>query len=238
MLLEVEDLGLQQAEVVNTDNDRVPERLKFSIRQTRSFTITQSSRHQGQGDTESKVEERRYRVHPVSVRLQRFDVAGKLLNVSKATLYEEPLVAGFWPFTQDDKSKRDWDMAFALTMTLQELAIKDPVLQDLLFRVVDRPSIWSMITHFGIHVQLTWDNVRQGDVVMSRDFLPELGSEVRTAKFDLKVNGSTAALLTLLVAKPGGASFVCGGLVGAIVEHPQDPSRRAVARLLGTRRGK
>jgi hypothetical protein len=136
-----------------------------------------------------------------------------------------------------DASAHDSDMAFALTMSLQELAVRDAVLQELVFRVVDEPSLWSVATHLGVNVQLRWGDDRYPPRTVAIDHAPELGDEVRSAMFELRVNGDSAAWVTLLVGKPRGAMRACGGLIGAIAQHPADPERLAVVRLLATRRG-
>lgn len=203
-----------------------------SVRPSTRVTIT--STHKPTDGGEPTTEDRHHDVHPITVRLSRFDAAGSPLRTSQATLYEEPLAFGWWPYTQPASDAHGEDYAFALTMSLQELASRDPVLQDLLFRVVDEPSLWSVAAHLGVQVTLAWEaSGRAHDAVPVDGF----AGEVRPASLELRVNGSTASWVTMLVTKPNGASRACGGLVGAIAQHPNEPGRLAVVRLLATRRG-
>lgn len=183
--------------------------------------------------SEPRLERRTWTVHPVDVRMSRHDADGTLRSESIARLYEEMLATGWWPNTTWGWP-RGWHLAHALSLSLQELATTDAVLHDLLFRVVDRPSVWSIATHLGIKVSMVWE-LAMGEPPRRVAFAG-LAAEVGHASCDLRVNGSTAAWLDLFVAQPKGATMVCGGLVGAIARHPTKPGRMAVVRLLATRR--
>lgn len=240
VLLEVENLMWKPAEAtVTVGGVTKPATEPVYYRPTQGFTITTTSPPpKGDPDGDPKVQTRTHSVHPLQVRLQRLDAAGKPLRTSSVTLFEEPLATGWWPYTEAAPSPHDFDMAFALTMSLQELAGRDPVLQELLFRVVDEPSLWSVATHLGVNVVLSWDTETHPPRPVAIELPPALGTEARSSTMELKVNGDTASWVTLLVTKPTGASRACGGLVGAIAQHPTDAKRIAVVRLLATRRGK
>lgn len=199
-------------------------------RVTSRFTVTAAG---PQPDATTNTEERSHVVHAIDVRLTRFAEDGRRLRTSVARLFEEPLATGFWPHTEPAKGELAGDYAFALTMSLQELAGRDAVLQDLLFRVVDEPSLWSLATHLGAAVVLRWEPRSAPAEVVGIAGHPS----VRKARCELRVNGDSASWLDLLVTKPQGATRVCGGLVGAIAQHPSEPDRLAVLRLLATRRG-
>lgn len=184
-------------------------------------------------DATTSTEERSHVVHAIDVRLTRFAEDGQRLRTSVARLFEEPLATGFWPYTELAADELAGDYASALTMSLQNLAGRDAVLQDLLFRVVDEPSLWSLATHLGVAVVLRWN------ASGAPDEAPGVAdhASVRKARCELLVNGDSASWLELLLTKPQGATRVCGGLVGAIAQHPSEPDRLAVVRLLATRRG-
>jgi len=175
-----------------------------------------------------------HRVHAVDVALRRYDGAGALLQASVARLYEEPLRVGWWATADTYASVADDMLAFELMRTLQGLADTDPNLQDLLFRVVDKPSVWSVVTRLGVNVSVGWDASKSSRFAPA---LAEASGPVRCAPIKLFVNGDIASWVDLLVGKPRAATMVCGGLVGAIARHPTEPGRMAVVRLLATRRG-
>jgi len=233
VLLEVARIPREPVHGVTIDGVPQPDHAGVFFRPSRTFSVTWTRTDSTPGST-PKVERRSHRVHPLEMRLQRLDSWGRLLRTSEATLYEEPLATGFVPYAHRDAQPPASDLAFALTMSLQELATNDDVLQDLLFRIVERPSLWSIATNLGVHVTMTWGTVASDEPTI---VVPEFPDEVRRASLELAVNGSTAAWVTLLAAAPTSSTRACGGLVGAIAQHPTEAGRFAVVRLLATRRG-
>lgn len=236
LLLEVVDLGWRVPDEVWIGGVLQPDGGGVRVRNSQQFTITESVGASGApaepGAQPAEVA-RTHTVFPVDVRLQRFDVAGRELRASVAALFEEPLAYGWWPYTQP-RDARAQDHAFALTMSLQNLANDDPVLRELLFEVIDPPSLWSIATHFGVDIRLRIEPPPPDAAPIP---VAGVADEVRAVAIELHVNGSPALWVTLLVAQPHAATRVCGGLVGAIAQHPTDPSRFAAVRLLATRRG-
>jgi len=234
LLLEVADLHWRPAQGVVINGVARPDGGGVKVRPSHTFTITWTTRPAADADAEPEVEQRSHAVNPVDVRLTRLDAAGRSLGTSVATLYEQPLATGWWPYTQPVRDVVAHDHAFALTMSMQELAARDAVLQDLLFRVVDTPSLWSIATHLGVGVVVKWKATNPPPAPVAVD---GFAGEVRTWPFELQVNGDTASWVTMLVSQPHSGTRVCGGLVGAIAQHPTDPRRLAVVRLLAMRRG-
>ena len=233
VMLEVASIPWQPARDVVVNGIPQPDNAGMFFRPSRIFTVT-VTRTPSEPGTAPEVAERQHRVHPLRMRLQHLDAAGRPLRSSEATLYEEPLATGFWPYARTDASPAATDLAFALTMSLQELAENDAVLQDLLFRVVEPPGLFSIAAHFGVTLTMRWSPVAPDAPPID---VPGFPHEVRPASLDLVVNGATAAWVTLFAAAPRGATRACGGLVGAIARHPTEPDRLAVVRLLATRRG-
>jgi hypothetical protein len=174
-------------------------------------------------------------LHEVTLALRRFDPAGRETAPSRLTLYEEALCAGWWPDTLLHADRRQHNLAFLMTMSLQNLLDGDPTLQELLFLVVDRPSLFSIATHLGVNV----------NVATSLDMHPRRpppfaglppGTEVAVTNKDLRINGAQALWADLFVTPPKGALGVCGGLLGAVARNAEDPTRTAALRLLATRR--
>ncbi len=194
-----------------------------------SSTATVTTTHDdGRADT------RRHTIHAVDVGLTRHGRGDEPPHSSVVRLYEEPLRTGWWPQAEPTPSAKDCDLAFGLSMSLQELANSDPNLQDLLFRVVDAPSLWSVVTRLGVKVVMNWP---AQPITEYAPQMAEASGPVRCATMELLINGSTASWVEMLVGKPRGATMICGGLVGAIARHPSEPGRLAVVRLLATRRG-
>ena len=204
-------------------------------RQSLRADLTESTTNVATGVTSRQ--QRHLIIHSVRCRLVRADADGAILRDAEVTLFEEPLGAGFWAQTYRGADQREADLTGALTMSLQDMASGDGALQELLFRVVDKPSVWSVATNLGVKVNIVWGDPGPGSTAVA-EAAAAIGSEVRTAKLDLSINGQVAAFATLLVSKPAAATRACGGLVGAIVQNAADPTRLLVAKLLATRRGR
>lgn len=224
VLLEVTGLPMQAA----TPGQR-------AMRQTSRVTVDATVRRSDTGETVPA--QRVHDVRALQVRLTRCAADGSVRRTSDVVSFEELLASGFWPYTGPDDDVRAGDLAAALTAALQELAARDAVLQELLFAAVDEPSLWSVATHLGLGIELRFaPRAIPSTVALGEDLGPD-AAELRRVSLALLVNGRAAADVQLLVAKPRGALRVCGGLVGAIVQHADDPERLTVVRLLATRRG-
>lgn len=202
------------------------------VRPYHTFAITWTSRADADGKSETGT--RRWNVRPITMRLSRHDAMGHPLRTSEARLFEEAMAAGWWPYTYEGAPQRDSDLAFALTMSLQELATSDPLLEDLLFRVVDKPSLWSLATNLGVHVTLGWE---PPEATPTKVDAPWFDGDVQRARCEMKLQGAVASWLDMFVTEPRGALAACAGLAGAIARHPHEPDRYAVVRLLATKRG-
>lgn len=173
-------------------------------------------------------------VNPVRVALTRFDADGREQQTSEATLFEQALATGLWPVTRTDATLQQHALATLCSSSLSDVAGDDAVLRELLFRVVERPSLWSIVTSLGIEVMPVW--MPAADRSATIDVAP-LSAAARPLTLMLLVNGDVVLWVDLLVTKPNGATMACGGIAGAIARHPKDAGRMAVVRLLATRRG-
>jgi len=160
---------------------------------------------------------RRIWLHDIEVALRRFDAEGHPVAASEVTLFEEALRSGWWPDADPEASQSDRNHSFAMTMSLQNVIDSDPTLQDLLFVVVDKPSLFSIATHLGVkvNIQTTTNPHRLREAPPFDGLAP--GATVAVTDKDLTINGSR---------------------VGAVARNADDPGRTAVVRLLATRRGR
>lgn len=184
---------------------------------------------------DGKAIEFRREVTPLPVLLRQFDAAGKELGASMIELFEEPLRAGFWPLTlgEQDVSLDEHMMAVLLLTTMRQLGQSDRTLRELLFTVVERPSLWSVVFHFGIAINVT------AGVGAPCPPLPSLPvtEPLRLLPLELLVNGALALSVDLALVQPKPPLLTAGGVVGAVARHPSRPERFALLRLLASRRG-
>jgi hypothetical protein len=111
----------------------------------------------------------------------------------------------------------------------------DPVLSPLLWQVVDKPSLWSLVQNFGAHV-LVQPQFREARRVPSP--VPAAGARVHRVPMTLSVNDAEA-LQTELLVRPSVPPFaLCGGIVAATAWHPRHRDRAFTMVLLAARRGR
>jgi hypothetical protein len=123
--------------------------------------------------------------------------------------------------------------------TLLAVVRKSKLLYGVLYEVIDKPSLWSVITHFGVRVS-TLDHFDQ-----ARPAAPfTLGSgagavEVPAweAPLELRLNGAPALRSIVTVVDPVSPLILCTGVVALRAFRPSDPKVTFTLRLLAARRG-
>ncbi len=131
----------------------------------------------------------------------------------------------------------DGDPFAAATVTaiaLLGIVQDDPVLAPLLWQVIDKPSVWSVVQNLGARVL-----VEPGfqDTVVVPSPVPATGAQVHAVPLGLSVNGVEALAAELLV-RPSPPPFgLCGGIVAATANHPRHRDRAFSMVLLAARRG-
>jgi len=105
----------------------------------------------------------------------------------------------------------------------------------LLRRVVDMPSVLSVLLHFGVDFRLDTPLQR---AERWRTGLPEpLDLPAYRAPLRVTINGAPALRISVVAAEPRSPLTLSAGIVEFLVERPSDPSVRLEARLLAARRG-
>ena len=105
--------------------------------------------------------------------------------------------------------------------------------QEVLAQVVNKPSLWSVISHLGVRMDLNfwWMDVQA---------LPDgrIGLALPAYRFPLTVslNGALGVKVTLAVTTPRPPLQTCAGIVALCAEHPTDDRKRVFIRLLAARR--
>jgi hypothetical protein len=102
-----------------------------------------------------------------------------------------------------------------------DFAQHTPGLQDICFKVVDMPSVWSMIRHVGVTANLTF----QTEQFHTADaFAWESSGNPLVYYFPilLELNRQPALKVTFVVTSPKPPLLGCGGIVGMLAEKPGD----------------
>lgn len=110
-----------------------------------------------------------------------------------------------------------------------------PGLADIFFKVVDMPSVWSMVRHVGVSVNLKFQTqqFRQADA-----FAWEKSGHAPVYYFpmSLELNEQPALRLTLVVTSPKPPLLGCGGIVGMLAEKPGEKETYLTLRIVSARR--
>jgi hypothetical protein len=131
-----------------------------------------------------------------------------------------------------EEERLDFGVYFSVTNFFYA-ATEVAAFRDVLEQVVSEPSIWSMITHTGVRMDLSfwWMDVQA--ITDSR-----AGTSLPIYQFPLKVflNGALGIKSTLVVSTPRPPLQTCAGIIAICVEHPADESKRLFIRVLAARR--
>ena len=115
-----------------------------------------------------------------------------------------------------------------------ELVQHTPGLDRLFYKVVDLPSVWSVVRHVGAKASIEVE--------------PEHFSPINTAAWELpthppgygfplavRLNGQPALTVTLVVAPPRPPLLACGGIIGLLAEKPSEKETYLILRILSAR---
>ena len=120
--------------------------------------------------------------------------------------------------------------AVALLQVVQE----DSVLAPILWQVIEKPSLWSVVTNMGASVVLRPSFHR---VTSAPCPAPTLREKTWRLPMRVHVNGQNALNLDLFVTDPGSPFGLAGGLLGATARHPAKAGVDFSLLLLSARRG-
>jgi len=120
----------------------------------------------------------------------------------------------------------------AIFTTLQQ----NETLERVLWRVVDKPSVLSVVLGGGVRVSI---GPRFERVTIDERPLPGVppGQTAYRVPLDITVNGHIALRSVLTVVESRFPLSIGAGVVAIDGEHPRDPERRVAVRLLASRRG-
>jgi hypothetical protein len=191
----------------------------------------------------------------VRVQVEMFDGRGQLLTSTEALMPELCLQYGLYEYVEQALAGRDAfapgqvvhddhgevlasdDLRRAVAgwiaiMKLPEFLQRDAGMDNLIWRLIDRPSLMSIVTHRGLQMEVGLNG---------KDARPDpAGSAYGPAyrvPLMLTLNGRPAVRCEIVVARGEPPLGPCNGLIAIDATHPGDPARRIAVRLLAARRG-
>lgn len=113
---------------------------------------------------------------------------------------------------------------------LLELIEDAPLLSPLLWRVVEKPSLWSVITHLGVEPSITL-----GAAVEAAAPLPHAPAPALRTPLLLALNGATALRCSIVSVPPRAPYSAGAGIVALVAERPDASRARFELRVLAAR---
>ena len=110
----------------------------------------------------------------------------------------------------------------------------NPVTRDLLYEVIALPTLWSMITHFGVRADVSLDFFAA--LPVPADHFPQASGELWSFPLAIQLNAQPALLTRVAVGPRGAPNAVAAGVHAVTGRHPTDPQRRLHMQVLATRR--
>jgi hypothetical protein len=110
-----------------------------------------------------------------------------------------------------------------------------PNLETILLKVLNLPSLWSIVKHGGIHAGIWFrlEDVRPISLPARWNLTGD--APVYTLPMSIDLNGQPAINATLLVTDPRPPLLGCGGIVGFIAENPVDKQNYMTLQVISAR---
>lgn len=124
--------------------------------------------------------------------------------------------------------------AVVSAMALLDTVREDPLLSPILWQVVQRPSLWSVVSSLGVAIVVQPRFAQTQEVAPPLDGVPH--ARAFRLPIDLFVNDTPALCAELTVGTALPPFGVGGGILGAVARHPTDPDVQFEVLLLAARR--
>ena len=110
-----------------------------------------------------------------------------------------------------------------------------PDLDGIMWKVVNLPSMWSMVRHVGVTAQIGMDFDKVGPLTLPAGWKLPGGSNVFTLPIFVELNQQPALNAALFVTAPRPAFLACGGIVGFVAWNPVGEENYVTLRVISTR---
>ena len=121
---------------------------------------------------------------------------------------------------------------FPALMSYFEIVQHTEGLSDLLYKLVDLPSLWSMIKHRGMHIDFSFGNGLAPSVADPAEWNLPASAPAYYFPWLVRLNGEPAMRVTLVTTSPRPPLLICGGVVGVLLEKIGDDETYMTMRLL------
>ncbi len=111
---------------------------------------------------------------------------------------------------------------FPALMSYFNIVQRTEGLEDLLRKLIESPSLWSLIRHGGVHVDLSFGNGLASAPADPADWNVPASAPVYYFPWLLRLNDKPALTITLVTTRPRAPLLICGGVVGLLAEKIGD----------------
>lgn len=123
---------------------------------------------------------------------------------------------------------------FPALMTFFQTVEKTPGLRDIMWDLIEKPSVWSFIKRRGFDLGL-----QLGDNSIAPAALPGWSGPAQPQyrmSFELKFNGVPSVECSLFVTQPAPPLLTTAGIIGIVAQPPGKPEKQLDIRVVGSRR--
>jgi hypothetical protein len=120
--------------------------------------------------------------------------------------------------------------AFPTLMSYFEIIQHTEGLEDILRKVIDSPSLWSVVRHGGVNAGLFF--AHEAYPANPADWHLPASTPVYYLPIELRINDKTALKVTLVVTAPRPPLLICGGIIGILAEKPSDDTTYLTLRVI------
>ena len=177
----------------------------------------------------------------VQLAITVFDADAKQLACTKDSIELRHLMHGLFPGaealrdTQEAVHHRLETVGDSLMAMLAFLnAIRDnEQLGQILWQVVQKPSVWSILVHLGVSTDITLSASEPWPHPLGPD-APDLPAY--RVPMSIELNGTPALRCSIVVVRPWSPFAICAGITSVVAERPDDSGVRFRMRMVAARR--
>ena len=124
---------------------------------------------------------------------------------------------------------------FPALMAFFEAVEKTPGLRDILWDIVEKPSVWSILRRGG-RVDTGIDFKETPSLIEARAEKPATAGDVFRMPLKLALNDQPALRCALIVTAPRPPLLTCAGIIGIDADPPEGSAKHLTIRLVASRR--
>ena len=178
----------------------------------------------------------RFSVNEDFLALGMDQAAGILYRWSQVTNFNKGLTSkAMLAMNPTPAEQRALSATFPALISYFEIVQHTEGLEDLLRKLIELPSLWSIIKHRGVQMGLTFGDDVLPSPANAADWNLEAPAAAYYFPWLLRLNDEPALKITLVTASPQQPLRICGGVVGVLAEKIGDEETYMTLRLVSAK---